>query len=446
MKLESAFTNFLEKTVNLNQTRYNTAIVATETMRKLLKNNALFGDKFINLKPQGSFRQETIIKPADDDAEFDVDLLFEMEVIEGWEPKHYLEKLADEIRKLDRYKDLVDTRGKTRCVTIDYESDFHIDLVPSVALYSGQQMIMNKTTNAFEVTDGDGYAQWFESKNKITGKKNLIKVVRLLKYIRDDCGGFEVKSVVLTTLLGNLVLPTDVQSRDYPDVPTSFLTLITRLDDHLQVNPTMRTVVNPVLASETFTRHWDQEKYRVFRQHIYEYAQTAREAYYEVDATASLKKWQKIFGDAFTIPDRTLTKTASTRTLSRDPGEQFLSDFHIDEDLRHTVRIDARVTQDGFRPFLLRAATFLLRKERGLDFVVTQCDVPHPYSIKWKIKNSGQEAASISALRGEIVDDRGRQTRHESTRYEGEHYVECYVIKDGVCVAKDFIEVPIGRF
>jgi hypothetical protein len=446
MKLESAFTNFLEKNVNLNQTRYDTAVSAEETMRKLLKNNGVFGDKFIDLKPQGSFRQETIIKPVDDDTEFDVDLLFEMEPVDVWEPATYLKKLADEIRKLDRYKDLVDTRGKTRCVTIDYESDFHIDLVPSITLYDGQQMIMNKTTNAFEVTDGDGYAQWFESRNKITGKKNLIKVVRLIKYIRDAHGTFEVKSVLLTTLLGNLVSLADVQSRDYPDLPTAFLTLITRLDDYLQVNPTMRTVTNPMLPSENFNRHWDQEKYRVFREKIHSYAQLTKEAYAEVDEIESLKRWQKVFGDAFILPNRTLSKASSPRRLSRDPDEQFLSDLDIYEDLRYTVHIDARVTQNGCRPFMLRVGTFPLRKERGLDFIITHCNVPHPYSIKWKIKNTGQEAASLNVLRGEIVDDLGRETRHESTRYEGAHYVECYVIKSGVCVAKGYIDVPIGRF
>jgi hypothetical protein len=33
--------------------------------------------------------------------------------------------------------------------------------------------------------------------------------------------------------------------------------------------------------------------------------------------------------------------------------------------------------------------------------------------------------------------DDGTMRRREPTKYRGQHYVECYVVKDGVCVAKD---------
>jgi len=48
-----------------------------------------------------------------------------------------LTNLADGFRDSDRYKDITDTNGKTRCVTIDYEGDFHVDLVPIVRYRTG---------------------------------------------------------------------------------------------------------------------------------------------------------------------------------------------------------------------------------------------------------------------------------------------------------------------
>src|SRR5438874_710633 len=132
MKLETSFNKFLVDVVNLNQTRVDVANAGIETMTKFLKNNERFGNLFIDTKPQGSIRQQTIIKPTDPESDFDVDLLFELKPVEEWEPKDYLEKLAAEFKQTERYKDKVDTRGKTRCVTIDYESDFHIDIVPAV--------------------------------------------------------------------------------------------------------------------------------------------------------------------------------------------------------------------------------------------------------------------------------------------------------------------------
>ena len=114
----------------------------------------------------------------------------------------------------------------------------------------------------------------------------------------------------------------------------------------------------------------------------------------------------------------------------------------------YKVSIDADITkQDGFRDSTL--LSFLARrlpvqKKKKLLFKVTH-SVPSPYQIKWKVRNFGEEAKGLDALRGEIHDDEGRETRQESTLYYGEHYVECYIIKDGKCVALGRILVPIGN-
>ena len=125
-----------------------TVFTTVKTFKQFLQNDEIFGDKYIDAKPQGSFRQETIIKPVNIDCEFDVDILFEMNTVDGWEPSDYLNKLSAQFKKFDRYKDKIDTRGKTRCMTIDYESDFHIDIVPMIRR-NGISVVMNKTTNQY---------------------------------------------------------------------------------------------------------------------------------------------------------------------------------------------------------------------------------------------------------------------------------------------------------
>jgi len=129
----------------------------------------------------------------------------------------------------------------------------------------------------------------------------------------------------------------------------------------------------------------------------------------------------------------------------REAGEQFLTDLNISTDLRFDVKINAKVTQDGFRPFKLLGTIFPLKKYRSLEFFVESCSVPPPYQIKWKVKNTGAEALRVGQLRGQIYDDDGQQRRSESTKYWGNHYVECYVIKDGICVAADHVDVDIGK-
>jgi ABC-type branched-subunit amino acid transport system substrate-binding protein len=69
--------------------------------------------------------------------------------------------------------------------------------------------------------------------------------------------------------------------------------------------------------------------------------------------------------------------------------------------------------------------------------------VPVPYDLFWKVRNVGPAATRKGQERGEIVRDAGRQWKDERTSFSGEHYVEAYVIKNGVCMAQDRIQVPI---
>jgi hypothetical protein len=55
----------------------------------------------------------------------------------------------------------------------------------------------------------------------------------------------------------------------------------------------------------------------------------------------------------------------------------------------------------------------------------------------WKFRNAGEEASPVSQLRGEIIPDEGRHAHTEITAYKGTHYVEYYILDDGLVVEKD---------
>jgi hypothetical protein len=84
-----------------------------------------------------------------------------------------------------------------------------------------------------------------------------------------------------------------------------------------------------------------------------------------------------------------------------------------------------------------------LRPQKTLDFIVTECEVDEPFVIKWKVLNRGDEAERRNEIRGPIIHSNSK-THRERTKFRGEHYVECYVVKDGVVVARDHVEVPIA--
>ncbi len=65
-------------------------------------------------------------------------------------------------------------------------------------------------------------------------------------------------------------------------------------------------------------------------------------------------------------------------------------------------------------------------------------EAPKPYLIRWQVVNTGQEALSAGQARGDFYDstEPEKGVRWESTAYRGTHWVEAFVVKDGICVAR----------
>ncbi len=124
--------------------------------------------------------------------------------------------------------------------------------------------------------------------------------------------------------------------------------------------------------------------------------------------------------------------------------EQFIEEL-FPVDIRYNLAIDCHVTQDGFRSrFLseiLREHKWLSRKKQ-LDFQIMRTNCPAPYDIYWKVRNVGEVAKARNMIRGEIrCTNNSHQKEH--TDFWGPHYVECFLVKNGICVARTRIDVPI---
>jgi hypothetical protein len=164
-----------------------------------------------------------------------------------------------------------------------------------------------------------------------------------------------------------------------------------------------------------------------------------------LDAETLAKKeklWRKTFGRAF---PRAQIATMGEAAAFRDT-EQFIENAYP-MDIQHEVVLDADVKKAGVVEVALRQLIGLggsVRAGRTVKFVVSSCTVPKPYLIKWKVRNVGSEANSRDCIRGQIFDDDGNATHSEPTAFDGKHFVECYIIKDGYCVARDRIPVPIS--
>lgn len=284
------FEEFLKNEVNLNKNRLQRLKRSTRAVTELLSREL---DSYEKVERQGSYALGTTIKPIKGH-EYDADILLYMKCSDK-EPKDYINEVYNCLKQNNNYADKI--ARKTRCVNINYAGDFHLDIVPCIT--QGQERyICNKNTKAFEVTDGTRYRDWFKGKTQIT-HGNLKGVTRLLKYLRDHKGNFSVKSILLTTLIGNSVYDDD-NDENFKNIPGTLKLISNRINSFLQNNPVMPEVCNPILPDECFTRHWDQNKYKNFREKFAVYNNKIDEAFEATDHNnTSVRKWRDLFGENF---------------------------------------------------------------------------------------------------------------------------------------------------
>ena len=299
----------------------------------------------------------------------------------------------------------------------------------------------NRSTNKYEATDPDAYKAWIADKNKTTRNNNLIKSIRLFKYLRDIKCTFSCKSILLTTLLGSQVIDSyDLFSNDFKDLPTSFKTLINRLNHDLKTYSSMPEIENPVQSGEYFTRHWDETKFQNFKKFVSKYADWVNDAYDETDKDASIEKWRKIFGNQFFSVKTTQASKADSLSLEV-LDERFVS---IPSHYRPhpwksngsevTLDVDVKYKQNFSQHFVnkLRFGS-LIPKQHNLRFEIMS-NVDDLHEIYWQVTNTGAEAAANNQLRGNF--ELGERVREESTSYKGDHFVEAFVVHENVLLAR----------
>lgn len=161
----------------------------------------------------------------------------------------------------------------------------------------------------------------------------------------------------------------------------------------------------------------------------------------DVDSSSLNDYFREIFGPAY--PEKPGLRHSDFVFGARNT-EEFIED-KMSVDIRYELRIDCKVRQNGFLEHLLREMQrkhLPLKINKHLEFYIVRSNVPEPYDIYWKVKNVGDEAIRRDQIRGEIKRT-NVANQIEQTNFRGAHFVECYIVKNGVCVARDRIQVPI---
>lgn len=169
------------------------------------------------------------------------------------------------------------------------------------------------------------------------------------------------------------------------------------------------------------------------------------------DFSKTCDQWRLVFGDEFPVYDEDLDAVAALEKRFPSDDEEWIEDrYPVKIDPSVNLQIESNVKPKGWRSFvpmrnfLTSIGNNNLLKSSKMEFHA-RSDFGNTINYRWKVRNLSEEARRDNRLRGKIEQPNKDQSKYsDSTAYQGTHYIECYAIKDGVCIAKRRLFVPIG--
>lgn len=425
--------------------------------------------------PQGSFALGTATKNFEKE-DYDVDAVCVLQVSKRSITQKELKNLVGERLKSNKtYAKLLDPpEGGRRCWTLQYAdgSHFHLDILPAIPddchfiermgvseeLAKHAICITDKETWSVDAewpkSNPQGYVEWFKQRMKVSLEKSrraiatrdgvdikeipdyklrtpLQKAIQLLKQHRDvHYNGDDDKpiSIIITTLAA--------QAYDNEDSLT---------DTILNIVPEMRKLIkccngewcieNPVNPMENFADKWNEtpRKKEVFFEWLDKIERDHTELLFDTDLQRVDDSLAKSYGKIKHLEEeQSALIPAVPKTLLNVP--------HREKPLwlmsnQGTVKISGCASRKGFRTLRSSNRLSSLPKHFSLRFEANT-NVQEPFDIYWQVVNTGEEASAhgSAGLRGRIFP--GTSVQKESTLYTGTHWIECFIVKNGECVAR----------
>lgn len=383
----------------------------------------------------GSYGRHTAIKGVSD-----LDMVFELPQsvydrfckAQGNGPSQLLQEVRESIKK--RYPNS-DIRAAQQVVQVHF-AKYRVEVLPAFRQADGSYQYGN-------ANDGGSWENYCEPRAEIkevnnqnhTSNRNLKRICKMLRSWKNTHGA-PLSGMLVDTLAYNFFRSNSSYNQksyaSYPSLVKDVFSYLANLEQQeYWLAPGSRSRVN---SKGNFQRKAKKA------------AAKCQEAVDSDKESKRAKLWREVFGKRFPNIEAgaAVTKAFSEQTRFTDT-EEFIEDSYA-VDIQFELEIECIVSRGGAEEQRYRFLehTFpWLKLGRKLVFRVVCCNVPEPCEVFWKVRNVGPLAERKDMIRGQIVRDRANRRQVEKTDFGGEHYVECYVVKDGICVARDLLEVPI---
>lgn len=397
---------------------------------------------------QGSVAMSTVVQNEDGDYDIDVAVVFDKSTLGDKGAQATRNMVANALqRKTKQFN--AEPEVKTSCVRIKYSDGYHIDFAIYRRHYDteNKRWIYEHAGTTWTERELKDLTKWFTEQNKASNGK-LRKVVRLSKMF---CKSRDTWKNMPSGLLQTVLCDEKLQD-SYDRIDELFYYTMKEIVVRLETDV---SVAAPVDNGRNLTpRQIDTQKMTNWKNRLKSKLEDL-DVLFKGDCTKedALQAWYGFFNHDFwneQLSESSNYSQFSTLIIksvrSFSDTEQFIEDLYP-VNLSYSCKISCYVSGDGWRPKLLSEFLSLLRRYLPHNFeircVMEYTNCPPPYKIFWKVKNVGPEAERRNQLRGQIVEKGKALVEH--SRFFGNHYIECYIIKNGVCVAKSRIDIPIGR-
>jgi hypothetical protein len=259
--------------------------------------------------PQGSMALETTVRPRTRD-EYDLDLVCQM-LATGMSALDVYNAVFNRLKDHKTYAPMVEK--KNRCVRVNYEHDFHLDIIPAEPDHArgGTAIrVPDRTLRDWTPSNPKGYIAWFTHRSQVTlaelrakveplprptpsdEKPALTIAVQLMKRRRDMLCDEEVapRSVVLTTLAAEYYHGTDC-------VLTALAQIVAGIQQRIRAaHPGRITVCNPTNTGEKFCESFEGPgRYAAFKWFIDRLEQDVR----TIAMTQGIPQLQRVLSEMF---------------------------------------------------------------------------------------------------------------------------------------------------
>lgn len=430
MAKQSDFNKFLS---NIEPSQSTVLYISSvqNTLRDYLKKHKVYADIYVDSFLSGSYAKHTSIRPAKDDKKRDVDIIVVTNHYLSDDSSEVLSELCDVLEESSYY---YSAEVQHHSVSIEL-SQVNVDVVPVIQDEEDERIyyVGDSVTGEWIKTDPKGHKTWSTQVNQDNHDKYK-PLVKIFKWWRRTNCPLEIrypKGITLEKLIADNIGDSEGSTEDL--VISTMQNIISAYKEEFAdkgivpflADPSEKVSDNDLLAG------YSSNDFAQFITKLTEHADILNSK-----GTAN-DVWGEILGKEF--PQDSSIKSSYALVVCANASHRQKPIWPMSRGGAAFIGLKVQDKNGNLIEYENNGAP--LDKGLSLHFQAFT-GVRRPFIVKWQITNTGEEARRAGCLRGNFENsDIGKMGKRESTSYSGAHSVQCFIIKNGICVAKskDFI-------